>query len=145
VAERNKFEEIDEKQSSTSATLSSLSRTRDKSEKLLWKWNADTLPRCPRDNCRQDQAGPGTSLRSCCESRMLNNGPADPEIIATRTTRAKSQRTAVTVFKNTHAESKKINVRTENKPREPRRSKLTLLLTASKAPSTTTEPERQLC
>jgi hypothetical protein len=44
VAENNKIEEIDEKQSSTSATLSSPSRTRDKSEELLWKWNADTLP-----------------------------------------------------------------------------------------------------
>jgi hypothetical protein len=40
-------------------------------------------------------------------------------IIATRTTRAKSQRIAVTVSKNTHAESKKIDVRTKNKPREP--------------------------
>jgi hypothetical protein len=116
VAESNKFEEIDEKQSSTSSTLSSSSRTRDKSEELLWEWNADTLPRCPRDHRLQDQAGPGTSLRSCCASRTLTNAPADPEIIATRTARVNSQRTTVTVSENTHAESNKIDVRMKNKP-----------------------------
>jgi hypothetical protein len=42
--------------------------------------------------------------------------PADPEIIATRTTRAKSQRIAVKVSKNTHAESKKTDMKTKNKP-----------------------------
>jgi hypothetical protein len=45
-----------------------------------------------------------------------HTAPADPEIIATRTTRAKSQRIAATVSKNTHAESKKIDVKTKNKP-----------------------------
>jgi hypothetical protein len=37
VVESNKFEETDKKHSSTSATLSSPSRTRDKSEEPLWK------------------------------------------------------------------------------------------------------------
>ena len=44
---------------------------------------------------------------SCCASRTLTNAPTDLEIIAARTARAKSQRTAVTVSENTHAESKK--------------------------------------
>jgi hypothetical protein len=55
-------------------------------------------------------------LRSCCVTRTLNTAPTDPEIIATRTTRAKSQRISVTVSKKTHVESKKIDVRTKNKP-----------------------------
>jgi helix-turn-helix protein len=46
----------------------------------------------------------------------LHTAPADPEIIAIRTTRAKSKRIAVTVSKNEHAESKKIDVKTKNKP-----------------------------
>jgi hypothetical protein len=63
---------------------------------------ADTLPRCPRDHRHQARAGPRTSLRSCCESRTLTKAPADPKIIATRTTRAKSKRIDVTKSKNKH-------------------------------------------
>ena len=91
MAESNKFKEIDKKQSSTSATLSSLSRTRHKSEELLWKWNADTLPRCPRDHCHQALAGPGTSLRSRCVTRTLNTAPTAPEIIAIETKQVQGQ------------------------------------------------------
>jgi hypothetical protein len=46
-------------------------------------------------------------------SRTLTNAHADLEIIATRTARTKSQRTTVTVSKNTHAVSNKIDVRTK--------------------------------
>jgi hypothetical protein len=77
-------------------------------------------------------------------TRTLNTAPAVPEIIATRTARAKSQRTTVTVSETTHAESNKIDVRTKNKPREPRLSNPTLTLTVSRVPSTTTEPGRPL-
>ena len=105
MAESNKFEEIDEKQSSTSATLSSPSRTRDKSEEPLWKWNAATLPRCPRDHRHQARAGPGTSLRSRCVTRTLNTAPTAPEIIAAKTKHAESQRIAVTKSKTKHDQS----------------------------------------
>jgi hypothetical protein len=97
------------------------------------------------------------------KQNALHIAPAVPEIIATRTTRAKSQRIAVTVSENTHAESKKIDMKTKNKPnkrvkdskskkiavtvfiREPRLSSSMLTLTASRAPLTTTEPGRPLC
>jgi hypothetical protein len=47
VAESNKFEEIDKKQPSTSATPSPPSRTRDKSEEILWKWKLTHCPAVP--------------------------------------------------------------------------------------------------
>jgi hypothetical protein len=89
----------------TSATLSSPSRPRDKSEELSWKWNADTLPRCPRDHRHQDRAGPGTSLRSCCVTRTLNTAPTAPAIIAAKTKHAKSQKIAMTRSKKKHDQS----------------------------------------
>jgi hypothetical protein len=56
-----------------------------------------------------------------------------------------SKRIAVTVSKNTHAESKKIDVKKKNKHGETRLSSPTLTLTTSRTPSTTTEPGRPLC
>jgi hypothetical protein len=47
-------------------------------------------------------AGPGTGRCSCCVTRTLNTTPTAPEIIATKTKYAKSQRIAVTKSKNKH-------------------------------------------
>ena len=60
-------------------------------------------------------------MRNRCVTRTLNTAPADPEIIATRTTHAKSKRTAVTVSRTTNAESKETDARTTNKPGRPLR------------------------
>jgi hypothetical protein len=45
------------------------------------------------------------SPSSCCVTRTLNTAPAVPEIIATKTNYAKSQRIAVTKSKKKHEQS----------------------------------------
>jgi hypothetical protein len=134
--------EIDK--SPISATSSPPRRSRDKSEELLCDQDAEHRPHCPRDHRHQDQTGQGTNLRSCCTSGTLTNAPADPEIIATRTARAKSKRTTVTVSETAHVESNKIDVRTKNTPREPRLSSPMLMLSASSASSTTAKTRKTI-
>ena len=68
------------------------------SSRRLTRSNPQHLPH----HRHQDRAGPGPSLRNCRGSRTLINDPADPEIIANRTTSAKSKRTDVAKSKNKH-------------------------------------------
>jgi hypothetical protein len=90
VAGGNKFEEIDEQQSSNTSHTITTERTRDETEELLWKQKADHRPRRPRDHRHQAQAGPGTNPRSRRVTRTLNTAPTAPEIIAAKTKYAKS-------------------------------------------------------
>ena len=59
------------------------------------------LPHC------HNWAGPGTSLRSCGESRTT--APAVPEFIATKYTHAKSKKIVVQVPKKKHNETVVVN------------------------------------
>jgi hypothetical protein len=68
------------------------------SSRKLTRSNPQHLPHHRHKN----KAGPGPSLRNCRGSRTLTNDPADPEIIATRTTRAKSKRIDVAKSKDKH-------------------------------------------